>query len=180
MALVYGAGGDARWLSQVSIAATGPGTVAELGRHGLKADFVPSRPGLEAMAVELPARAGERVLHPASAQRGPEFRDALVAREVHCDRVTVYETVPVPLPEARMAELRECHVVAFTSRSTVHALADIAGGSVLPGVALVSIGRETSEALRARFGRVDREAATATLDALAAAIEDVLRAGGRD
>ncbi len=170
------AGRDARALAGRRIAAVGEATAAALAAHGLRADFVPERAWSSALA-DLPAAAGERVTIFQSALAPPALQDALEARGLAVRAVTAYENRPVPLASWQLEAVREAEAITFTSSSTARnlhaALGDDADASTAQA-SLISIGPGTTEAVRECFGRVDREAAEPSLDALVEAVTEAL------
>jgi uroporphyrinogen III methyltransferase/synthase len=171
-----GAGGrDARSLSTTKLAAVGEATVAALRTRGLLADFAPSRPNSDCLAAELPRVQGARILLSVSSLTDDRLAMALRARGGLIEQVAVYETLPEPLDAERRREVGEAHAITFTSASTARHLRLALGEAALPETAkLVSIGPQTSAAVREAFGRVDAEAAEPSLDALVAATLEVL------
>jgi uroporphyrinogen III methyltransferase/synthase len=169
-------GRDARALSTTKLAAIGEATVAALRTHGVLADFAPTRANSECLAAELPRVQGARILLPVSSLTDDRLAMALRARGGLIEQVPVYEAVPEPLDAERRREAGEAHAVTFTSASTARNLRTALGEARLPETAkLVSIGAQTSAAVRDAFGRVDAEAADTSLDALVAATLEALR-----
>jgi uroporphyrinogen III methyltransferase / synthase len=152
-------GRDARALAGAVVAAIGPGTAAELGRHGVQADVVPERFVAEALVEALAAVeiAGRRVLVARAAEARSVLPDALRARGAEVDDVALYETFAQPLGQAQREALARATYVTFTSSSTVRFLLG-AGASVPEGARAVSIGPVTSESARELGLRVHVEA----------------------
>jgi uroporphyrinogen III methyltransferase/synthase len=174
-AALAAAGRDARTLGTTQVAAVGDATAAALGAHGILPDFVPSRATSDALAAELPRVQGARILLPVSGLTDDRLADALRKRGGLIEQVAVYENVPEPLDAERLREIAEADAVTFTSASTARYLRDALGESPLPASAkLVSIGPQTSAAVRECFGRVDREAAEPSLEALVEATLEAL------
>jgi len=170
------AGLDARALAGVRVAAIGEATAATLRAGGIRADFVPGRAMTEALAEELPVTAGDRVVLAVSALADDRLRAALNARGALVERVAAYETGFEPLDPGRLREVSGADAITFTSTSTARNLARALQGTSLPaGARLISIGPQTSEAVRAEFGRVDSESATSSLESLVQAVLDALR-----
>jgi uroporphyrinogen III methyltransferase/synthase len=167
---------DGRALAGRKLAAIGAATDAELRSRGLRADFVPSRATSDALAIELPVQPRERVLLPVSALADTRLADALAVRGAEVSRVVAYDTVVEALDEERLREVAEADVITFTSASTARNLRQALGATIdVAGAKLVSIGPETSAAVREAFGRVDAEAPEPSLGALVAAVEEALR-----
>jgi uroporphyrinogen-III synthase len=164
----------AQSLAHVRCAAVGPSTADALRSMGLAVDVVPERYVGEALADALADRVrGQRVLLVRAAVARDVVPQALKAAGAQVTVVDAYRTVvpadgvgraravftDEPLPDA----------VVFTSGSTVWHLLDVlreAGLAFPPQVACVSIGPETSAALRDAGLVVAAEAETASLDAL--------------
>ena len=160
---------DARALAGATIAAIGPGTVAELLRHGIAADVVPERSISEAVLEELTvAGPWTRVLIPRAEEARDVLPDGLRALGAHVDVLALYRTVAEPLDDdARVAALGADYVL-FTSASSARHLHAAAG--TLAGPRVVSIGPATSTAIRALGREVDVEAAEHTPDGVIAAL----------
>ncbi len=169
------AGLDARALAGVGVAAIGEATAAALRAGGIRPDFVPSRAMTAALAEELPVAAGDRVVLAVSALADDRLEAALRARGALVERVTAYETLFEPLDAERLREVAAADAITFTSASTAHNLARaLEGTSLAAGTRLISIGPQTSEAVRTAFGRVDVEAAAPSLESLVQAVVDAL------
>src|SRR6185295_5412366 len=101
---------------------------------------------------------GARILLPVSSLTDDRLAMSLRARGALIEQVAVYETVPEPLDAERRREVGDAHAVTFTSASTARNLRLALGEAALPaGAKLVSIGTQTSAAVREAFGRVDAE-----------------------
>ncbi len=160
---------DARALAGATIAAIGPGTAAELRRHGIAADVVPERSISEAVLEELTARGPwRRVLVPRAQEARDVLPDGLRAQGAEVDVLPLYRTVAEPLaPDARVAALGADYAL-FTSASSARYFHDAAGP--LAGPRIVSIGPVSSDALRALGREPDVEAAEHTPDGVVAAL----------
>jgi uroporphyrinogen III methyltransferase / synthase len=138
-------GHDARALAGATLAAIGPGTAAELERHGVRADVVPEQFVAEALVEALePVRVeGRPVLVARAAEARSVLPDALRERGAEVHDVALYETVAEPLGDIERAALARATYVTFTSSSTVRFLL---GSGVRPpeGARVVSIGPVTS------------------------------------
>jgi uroporphyrinogen III methyltransferase/synthase len=137
-------GRDARALAGATVAAIGPGTSAELARHGIRADVVPERFVAEALAEALePVDVkGRRVLVARAADARDVLPDALRARGAEVDDVALYGTVAEPLTDADRVALERATYVTFTSSSTVRFLVE-SGARPSAGARVVSIGPVT-------------------------------------
>ena len=83
-------GKDARALGTVKLAAIGPGTDRELGKHGLRADYVPEVYDAAHLGARLPA-AG-RVLILRAEGGSPALTEELVGRNIAYDDIATYRT----------------------------------------------------------------------------------------
>ena len=149
-------GRDARALAGATVAAIGPGTAAELGRRGVRADVVPERSVAEALVKALAGIEveGKRVLVARAAKARDVLPDALAGRGAHVDVLALYDTVTEPLdPEHARVVAEEADYVTFTSSSTVvnflGALPPESNGAgPLDRARVVSIGPVTSSTAR--------------------------------
>jgi uroporphyrinogen III methyltransferase/synthase len=171
---VTAAGGDARMLAGVRLAAVGSGTAHALREHGLEPDLVPEQYTTRGLADALiAASAPARILLPRADIATPVLSRLL--REASWDVVEVeaYRTVPVSAlaPEVTDQLRRgELDVVAFASSSTVRNLVQLLGGPPHEGIRVASIGPATSDTCRQLGLRVDAEAAPHDLDGLVEAV----------
>jgi uroporphyrinogen III methyltransferase/synthase len=165
-------GADARALAGVTVAAIGPGTAAELERHGVRADVVPERFVAEGLLEALPDVGGKSVLVARAARARDALPDGLRERGASVHVVPLYDTVAEPIDAGALARAT---YVTFTSSSTVQFFLD--GGGALPdGARAVSIGPVTSAALREHGIEPHVEAERHDIDGLVHAIvEDVRR-----
>jgi uroporphyrinogen III methyltransferase/synthase len=175
MDAVERAGGDARALAGVTVAAIGPGTAAELRRRGIRADVVPPRSIAESLVeslADVPVE-GRRVLVARAAEARDLLPDALRERGADVDVVALYDTVAESLDEDAIAAVRAADDVTFTSSSTVGFLAQAMGGTLDLGTArAVSIGPVTSATLREHGVEPVIEAAQHDIDGLVTALAD--------
>jgi uroporphyrinogen III methyltransferase / synthase len=167
--------GDARALAGATVAAIGPGTAAELARHGIRADVVPERFVAEALLEALPDVRGARVLVARAAEARDVLPDGLRERGASVDVVALYDTVAEPLSAEQRRAMKGASYVTFTSSSTVRFFV-AGGGAVSDGPRVVSIGPVTSATLREHGIEPHVEAERHDVDGLVAAIvEDVRR-----
>ncbi len=167
----HAGGRDARALAGATVAAIGPGTAAELVRHGIRADVVPERFVAEALVEALGQVEveGRRVLVARAAEARSVLPDALRERGAEVDDVALYETVAEPLSDAQLAALERATYVTFTSSSTVRFLLD--SGARPPATArIVSIGPVTSATAEELGLTVDVEAERHDIDGLVDAL----------
>ena len=137
---------DARALAGAQVAAIGPGTAAELERHGIRPDVVPERSVAESLVEALrdvPIE-GRRVLVARAAEARDVLPDALRGRGAEVDVVPLYDTVAEPIDADQLAA---ADYVTFTSSSTVRFFLEAAGG-MPDGARAISIGPVTSATLR--------------------------------
>jgi uroporphyrinogen III methyltransferase / synthase len=167
--------GDARALAGTEVAAIGPGTAAELERHGIRADAVPERFVAEGLLDALPDVRGRRVLVARAADARDVLPDGLRERGASVEVVALYDTVAEQLSDDQRRALKGAGYVTFTSSSTVRFFFD-GGGAVSDGARVVSIGPVTSATLRERGIEPHVEAERHDIDGLVDAIvEDVGR-----
>ena len=166
-------GSDARALAGVTVAAIGPGTAAELERHGIRADFVPERFLAEGLLEALPDVEGKSVLVARAAEARDALPEGLRKRGASVHVAPLYDTVAEPVSEIQRRAMEGATYVTFTSSSTVHYFLD--GWGALPdGARAVSIGPVTSETLREHGIEPHVEAPQHDIEGLVRAIlEDV-------
>jgi uroporphyrinogen III methyltransferase/synthase len=164
-------GRDARALAAATVAAIGPGTAADLGGRGIRADIVPERFVAEALveALEPVSLEGRRVLVARAAEARSVLPDALRARGAEVDDVALYATVAEALTEADRAALERATYVTFTSSSTVRFLLE-SGARPPSGARIVSIGPVTSATAEEHGLGVDVEAERHDIDGLVDAL----------
>jgi uroporphyrinogen III methyltransferase / synthase len=166
-------GRDARAFAGATVAAIGPGTAAELERHGIRADIVPERYVAEALVdalASVPVE-GRRVLVARASEARDVLPEALRERGAEVDVVPLYDTVGEPLSGGQLKALSRATYVTFTSSSTVRFLLE-SGGRVPDSARVVSIGPITSRALREHGLDVHVEAERHDVDGLVAALTE--------
>lgn len=172
------AGKDARALHGSRIAAIGSATAAELARHGLTADLVPSEYKAEELAEALAAdvQPGDRILLARASVAREVLPERLRALGAQVDVAAAYETVAdCENRETLLAALREEEnvVVTFTSSSTVTNLLKVLGEdrALLERAALAAIGPVTAATMRKHGLKPAVSAAEYTIDGLVAAVQ---------
>jgi uroporphyrinogen III methyltransferase/synthase len=169
-------GRDARVLGTTRIAAVGTATGEELAARGVVPDFIPSKATSAALADEIEGVRGARILLPVSNLTDDRLAGSLRARGGLVEQLTAYETCPEPLDDGLLEAVSAADAVTFTSASTASNLRSALGATALAASAkLISIGPETSAAVRREFGRLDAEAATPSLAALVEATVEALQ-----
>lgn len=170
------AGRDARALGTTRVAAVGDATAAALERHGIVADFTPSRATGECLARELPRVSGARVLLPQGSLTEDRLANGLRARGAHIEAVVVYQTHPMPLDDQLRERVARADAITFASASSARFLADALGElRPRPATRLVAIGEQSAAAVQAAFGRVDARASEASLPGLVTAVLEALQ-----
>lgn len=143
---------DARDLAGLRVAVVGPGTAAALRARGVEPDVVPARFVAEGLLEALEQVEVRRALIPGARDARDVLAEGLRARGAEVEVVATYETVAAPLDDDARAAALAADYVTFASGSAARHFLTAAGGS-LPndGPRAVSIGPQTSEALR-EFG----------------------------
>jgi uroporphyrinogen III methyltransferase / synthase len=170
-ALLMGSLRDARDLAGATVAAIGPGTAAELRRHGIEPDVLPERSVAEALVealAEVPVE-GKRALVARASVARDVLPDALRERGADVEVVALYDTVAEPLDDGRLEALARATYVTFTSSSTVRFLLE-SGGRVPDSARVVSIGPVTSATAREHGLTVHVEARRHDVDGLVEAL----------
>jgi uroporphyrinogen III methyltransferase/synthase len=159
---------DARAFGRSRIAAIGPGTAAELGRHFLVADLVPGEFVAEALVECFPEGDG-RVLLPRAAAARDVLPRGLSAKGWSVDVVEAYRTQPELPSPAELQAASAADAITFTSSSTVTNYLAVAGYRAVPPV-VACIGPVTASTARDAGLHVDLVAAEHTIDGLVAAL----------
>ena len=182
--------GLARRPASLKIAAVGRKTAARLEELGAAADFVPPAFVADSLIEHFPVSGwGLRLLLPRVQSGGRTvLAEAFGEAGARVVEVAAYESrCPAQLPAATSEALAAgtLSAITFSSGKTVQhtvQLLEAAFGAEwrqrLEGVAVVSIGPQTSRTCRQLLGRVDAEADPHDLDGLVAACGRALRASG--
>lgn len=175
-------GYDLRQLAHLKLAVVGKKTARVLTERGLTADFIPDNYVADALVESFPVPLSNlQVLFPRVETGG---RDVLVKefsdQGATITEVAAYESgCPATMPAGAIAALQQERVdaVTFASSKTVRhfkqLMAEQFGETwmgILKGVAIASIGPQTTKTCHEDLGRVDIEATTYTLDGLTDAI----------
>lgn len=151
MELMAEAGADIRRIPGIMV--SGPQTAAELERHLIKADVVPTADfgskGLLATAGQH-IKAGSRVLRLASDRSGSDITDGLRALGALVTDCTLYRNEVI-----KHARLPAFDDAMFLSASAVDSFIFQWGSDVLTDKTVVAIGEPTALALRKRNAKVD-------------------------
>ncbi|MEM9162523.1 MAG: uroporphyrinogen-III C-methyltransferase [Cyanobacteria bacterium P01_F01_bin.4] len=176
-------GQDLRTLAPVKIAVVGKKTAAVLQKRGFQADFIPPNYMADALFEHFPNAQGLKLLFPRVESGG---RDVLVreftTQGAEIVEVPAYESAcPGQMsPAANLAiDSGQVDVVTFASSKTVRHFRQLMEQGFgegwrdrFEGVAIASIGPQTSRDCREIFGRVDIEAEVYTLDGLTQAMAE--------
>lgn len=138
---------DVRRLYGLKLAAIGSATAAELQSHGLQPDLVPAEYSAAALGKAL-AGEGGRVLIIRAREGSEDLTGALTAAGVPYDDIALYETRGAHTPVGILDD-SEIDYIAFTSASTVHGFARMAGDRDYSAFKAVCIGAATEKAARA-------------------------------
>lgn len=175
-----------RTVPRLQWAAIGPGTAAALAGRGITEVWTPSRFLSAAVAEELPARPGERVLR-LRAEGAAEIAPALRARGLAVHEVVVYRAVEAPadsIPTLRRALAAGVDAVVLTSASTARGLLALAAAArvtdALQAAAIVAIGPVTAAAARETGLRVSEIAEEHTVEGIVQALKGSVTDGARE
>lgn len=177
-------GKDLRALARLKIAVVGKKTASFLKQRGLTADFTPPAFVADSLIAHFPENpAGLKLLFPRVESGGREVLvKEMTAAGAMVTEVAAYESAcpdSIP-PAARLAiEDRSINAVTFASSKTVRHFARLMAQTfgdrwleLLAGVAIASIGPQTSKDCRELLGQVTFEAKEYTLPGLIAGLED--------
>jgi len=175
-------GKDFRTLAALKIAVVGQKTSAVLIQRGLRADFAPTKFVADALIEQFPENPrGLKLLFPRVEQGGRAVLvNAMNAKGAEVTEVAAYESAcPDAIhPAARLAiENRSVSAITFASSKTVRHFAQLMAQTygkdwlaMLEGIAIASIGPQTSRACRDLLGDVTVEAEEYTLPGLSEAL----------
>ncbi len=175
-------------LAHLKIAVVGRKTAQILAQHGFTADFIPPDFVADALVAHFPVPLkGLTILFPRVESGGREVLvQAMTAAGAQVTEVPTYESgCPTHLPPAvvHALETRQVAIITFASSKTVrnacHLFAQTWGTEWprhLAGVAIASIGPQTSATCHELFKRVDIEATEYTLEGLIQAIQQWVNA----
>lgn len=175
-------------LERIKIAVVGRKTALALAEQGREPDFMPTSFVADALAAEFPEPlAGQQILFPRVESGGrPVLVEAFRSQGAAVAEVAAYESAcpAIAQPQVLAAlDQGQVDIITFASSKTVgHFVRLVAQGlgpdwqARLAGVAIASIGPQTSETCKALLGRVDVEAEEYTLEGLTAAIADFVQA----
>ena len=159
------------------VAAIGPATAEALRQRGLRPDFVPTEFVAEAVAAQIGAVAGKRIVLPRADIARPALAQLLREQGATVEEIAAYRTISQPLTTEQVrGALRDPRpdLITFTSSSTVRGLVQALGeqeaAAALQGITLACIGPITAETAR-EVGLAPAIIATEyTIDGLVAAI----------
>ena len=173
---LLGEGKDARALAGVKIAAVGPATAGALLEHGITVDVIPKRFVAEGLLEVLRERddvSGKRVLYVTAEGAREVLPQGLREIGAHLEVIEAYRSIPDGEGAERLArtiESGKLDLATFTSGSAVRGYVDAIGEDLAKHVPAVSMGPQTSEALREAGIEVKAEAKESTLDGLVSAV----------
>ena len=173
---------DLRQLAHLKLAVVGKKTAKTLTERGLRADFIPADYVADALVESFPdSLTGLNLLFPRVETGG---RDILVsecsAQGAIVTEVAAYESgCPEAMGDEAAAALQRCgvDVVTFASSKTVRHFKQLmmaqfgdTWSGLMEGIAIASIGPQTTKTCHEALGRVDIEATTYTLEGLTDAL----------
>lgn len=173
-------GRDARALAGLAIAAVGPATAGALLEHGITVDVIPSRFVAEGLLEKLGERddvANARVLYVTADGAREVLPNGLQSLGAIVDVIPAYRSLQDGTGAARLKKALESgtvNAVTFTSASAVRAYVDVVGEELAHQASAVTIGPQTTEAVREAGIELLLEAEESTTDGLIAAIEQAL------
>jgi uroporphyrinogen III methyltransferase / synthase len=173
-------GRDIRDLKGIEIGAIGPATAAEFARTGVRVDFVPRQYRGEGLLEALAGRdlSGKAFLIPRAKVARDLVPKTLTERGARVEVAVAYQTVaPDYQPEDLKRQLTPLpDAITFTSPSTASNFSKLLGkrklSDALAGVAIVSIGPVTSDAIRKLELDVSIEAKESTVPGLVRALQE--------
>jgi uroporphyrinogen III methyltransferase/synthase len=170
-------GGGPERLGGLRLAAIGPGTAAELARHGLRAAIVPAQFEAESLAGALAAEARGRRFLLARANRGRQvLPEQLAAAGAQVEQIVVYSTEDVTAADPAIAaalDAGDIDWVTITSSAIARAVVGLFGASLRKS-RLASISPLSSGVLRQLGFEPAAEAKEYTMAGLVAAMVEGL------
>ncbi len=173
---LLGEGRDSRSLSGLKVAAVGPATAGSLLEHGITVDVIPDRFVAEGLLAAMSARddvAGKKVLYVTAEGARDLLPSGLEKIGGDVRMIEAYRSIVDGEGAERLARAIEggrVDLVTFTSGSAVRGYIDAVGEDLALRVPAVSIGSQTSAALREAGVEVKAEAKESTLDGLISAV----------
>jgi uroporphyrinogen III methyltransferase/synthase len=173
---LLGEGKDSRALAGLKVAAVGPATAGSLLEHGIRVDVIPDRFVTEGLLEVLRSRedvAGGKVLYVTAEGARDLLPRGLEEIGAEVKMIEAYRSILDGEGAERLARAIEggrVDLVTFASGSAVRGYIDAVGEDLALRVPAVSIGSQTSEALREAGVEVKAEAKESTLDGLVAAV----------
>jgi uroporphyrinogen III methyltransferase / synthase len=176
-------GKDFRALAHLKIAVVGKKTNGFLQQRGLIADFIPPTFVADSLIQHFPEDpAGQKLLFPRVESGGREVLvKKMTAKGAIVTEVAAYESAcPETIPPAAklVLESQLADAITFASSKTVRHFAQLMAQtfgerwlSLLEGVAIASIGPQTSRDCRELLGKVTFEAEEYTLSGLTSGLE---------
>ena len=177
-------GKDIRTLARIKIAVVGKKTAAVLQEYNLQPDFIPPDYVADSLIESFPEKlAQQKILFPRVETGG---RDVLV-RELKAEgadlvEVAAYQSQCPKIIEPQIwqaLQQKQIDIITFASSKTVRNFVQLVTAKIdkatdinilLPGIAIASIGPQTSQTCHDLLHRVDIEATQYTLEGLTEAI----------
>ncbi|MDO4264490.1 MAG: uroporphyrinogen-III synthase [Deinococcus sp.] len=132
-------------LAAVKVAAVGEGTARPLAAWGRTPDFMPTQADARTLAAQLPAGAGERLLHVTGVDSRDHLQRGLQERGVLYRRLELYRSCAVSYSAQARRDLLAADWVVVGSGVAARGLAAQLGG----GLPLLAMGSQTAAAARA-------------------------------
>jgi uroporphyrinogen III methyltransferase/synthase len=173
---LLGAGRDARALAGVKIAAIGPATAGALLERGIAIDLIPERfvaEGLLDMMREREDVSAAPILYVTAQGARDVLPEGLRKLGAEVTVIEAYRSIADGHGAEKLSraiETGKIDLVTFTSASAVKAYVDVVGDDLALRVPAVSIGPQTSEAVRGAGIELKHEADESTIDGLIAAV----------
>ena len=155
---------DVRALGSIQIYAMGDGTAGELKKHGIKADFVPSRFVAEVFYEEIKdkIKTSDKILLPRALKARPYLSDNL-SNICKVKEIFIYDTVIEDISQEVREALKTLNIdyITFTSSSTVENFLKLIDDEIIENIKkakIISIGPITSNTAENNGFKVYREA----------------------